>query len=95
MQIKHNPILYTYHNRHNDKLIFSKVLSTITVTGYDDQYLRCGYEDNINNINRVDPSGGPYLCIDMDLGDIIPKLKGITIKQIFINKKHLIIHTNE
>ena len=78
----------TYHNRYGDKIIFEQQDDTVIMSGYEPDFLRIGYSDDLDGcsskntdneiIGMVDPSGGPYLTVGSDLslfwGDKQPRI---------------------
>ena len=72
-----------YVNRYGDKFTFE-----LNERGNVDwkgpfEYVRCGFGDNPEDITMIDPSGGPYITLGMDM-----KLFGLKGKVIgFINKE--------
>lgn len=86
----------TYHNRYRDEITFEQNGDTIIMSGYDPEFMRYGWADDLdgdnrseNIINMVDPSGGPYLTVGSDLslfwGDKQPRI----IKSIKLLGKHI------
>lgn len=56
-----------YTNRYGDTFTFElNERSNIQWSG-DFKYVRYGFEDNPNDITMVDPSGGPYIPLGMDM----------------------------
>ena len=56
-----------YVNRYGDKFTFE-----LNERGNIDwkgsfEYVRYGFNDNPDDITMVDPSGGPYIALDMDM----------------------------
>ena len=47
----------------------------------DDGHVGCSIYDD-GSLESVDPSGGPYICIDTNLGDIHKDLDGLTVTKI-------------
>ena len=41
---------------------------------------------NKDKLSMVDPSGGPYICLNMDLEFLGKEFKGLIVKEIFPNK---------
>jgi hypothetical protein len=75
----------TYHNRYGDEIIFEQQDDTVTMTGYNPEWIRYALADDADGCNKaeehvsmVDPSGGPYLTIGSDLsffwGDKQPRI---------------------
>ena len=56
-----------YTNRYGDTFTFElNERGNIQWSG-DFEYHRFGYDDNPNDITMVDPSGGPYIPLGMDM----------------------------
>lgn len=75
----------SYFNRYKDEIIFEQQDDTITMSGYDPEWMRYGLSDDADGCNKaeevitmIDPSGGPYLTIGSDLslfwGDKQPRI---------------------
>ena len=45
------------------------------MTNHSEMGLRCGFEEDPNIINMVDPSGGPYISLGNNLKEFWPKGK--------------------
>lgn len=56
-----------YVNRYGDKFTFEKNENGNIQWSGKFEYVRYGFEDNPKDITMVDPSGGPYITIGMDL----------------------------
>ena len=56
-----------YVNRYGDKFTFElNERGNIDWKGQF-EYVRCGFNDNRDDITMIDPSGGPYIALDMDM----------------------------
>lgn len=71
-----------YINRYKDKIEFIDQDGSVIMKG--GEYLRYGIDDD-NNINMVDPSGGPYIEIGNNLNEFFNDGKDRIIKEIFIH----------
>jgi hypothetical protein len=56
-----------YVNRYGDKFTFEKNENGNIQWSGDFKYTRYGFEDNPKDVTMVDPSGGPYITLGMDL----------------------------
>ena len=56
-----------YVNRYGDKFTFEKNENGNIQWSGDFKYVRYGFEDNPKDVTMVDPSGGPYITLEMDL----------------------------
>ena len=56
-----------YVNRYGDKFTFEKNENGNIQWSGNFEYVRHGFQDNPSDIIMVDPSGGPYIALDMDL----------------------------
>ncbi len=74
-----------YHNRYGDEIIFEQQDDTVTMSGYNPEWIRYSIGDDADSCNKaeevvtmIDPSGGPYLTIGSDLslfwGDKQPRI---------------------
>lgn len=82
-----------YKNRYNDIYTFTKIDEGILFEG-DFKWFRSGSSKDPDRdiIGMIDPSGGPYLSEDMDMGIISPKFKGLIIDQFKpVEKGYLIL----
>lgn len=73
------PIIIEYINRYKDKITFEKIGNNIKMTGYG-QYM--GMSGTFDNIHSIDPSGGPYITLGMDMKHINPKFEGLIVESI-------------
>lgn len=70
----------TYYNRGGDTIMFEKLDdNTIKMSGF--KYYRTGYNDD-DSINFIDPSGGPYIGVGMNLNTYFNTKKDMIIKAI-------------
>lgn len=58
----------TYKNRYGDVFTFTPDNDGNLLWEGDFKYHRVGFEESENNLNMVDPSGGPYIDIGTDMG---------------------------
>lgn len=75
---------YKFINRYGNEILFIKEGDTFEMKGGD--YYRYLYnvddEGNFLNYNAIDPSGGPYISVGMDMEYIDKDLKGLVIESI-------------
>ena len=75
---------YKFINRYGNEILFIKEGDTFEMKGGD--YYRYLYnvddEGNFLNYNAIDPSGGPYISVGMDMDYIDKDLKGLVIESI-------------
>ena len=70
-----------YYNRYGDIIVFEKLDdNTIKMSGFE--YSRTGYNIDNETIEFIDPSGGPYIAVGMNLGNYFNTKKDMTIKAI-------------
>ena len=81
-----------YNNRYGDNIIFEQIDNEIHMSGFNMEWLRIGY-DNEKNITMVDPSGGPYLSIGMNLGLYFNDKRSSIIENIKIEENKIIFKT--
>lgn len=71
----------TYYNRQGDNIVFEKINdNTIKMSGY--QYSRSGFNEDGSKIEFIDPSGGPYIGVGMNLNTYFNTKKNMIIKAI-------------
>ena len=71
----------TYFNRYGDNIIFEKIDSnTIKMSGFI--YSRTGFNEDGSKIEFIDPAGGPFLAVGMNLCRYFNTKKEIIIKSI-------------
>jgi len=60
------------------------------------EYCRFGYNDNPDDIIMVDPSGGPYITLEYDMGMFGDELKGKKVKGFIQKDDHyeLVVNKN-
>jgi len=69
-----------YYNRQGDIIVFEKLDdNTVKMSGFD--YYRIGYNDN-TTIDFIDPSGGPFITVGMNLGNYFNTKEEMIIKSI-------------
>lgn len=70
-----------YYNRYGDIIVFEKINSnTIKMSGFE--YSRTGYNTDNETIDFIDPSGGPYIGVGMNLNTYFNTKKDMIIKAI-------------
>ena len=75
---------YKFINRYGNEILFIKEGDTFEMKGGDYyRYLfNVGKEGNFLNYDAIDPSGGPYISVGMDMEYIHEDLKGLVIESI-------------
>jgi hypothetical protein len=80
---------YKFINRYGDEITFIKEGDEIEMKGGD--YYRYLFDvdgdGNFVAYNAIDPSGGPFVNVGMDMGYIHEDLKGMVIEKIEKNDK--------
>ena len=66
----------TYTNRYGDEFTFTPDEDGNLLWEGNFEYHRYGYEETPDNLNMVDPSGGPYITIGTDMGLYHTEMKG-------------------
>ncbi len=79
----------SYNNRYGDNIIFEQIDNEIHMSGFNMEWIRVGYDDE-KNITMVDPSGGPYLAISMNLGLYFNDKQNHIIESIEIKENKII-----
>lgn len=97
-QLSDNQVLYS--NRYNDKIIFTDNGDEVEMTGYNPDWMRCGYVNNPDGsstmntdnqiIGMVDPSGGPYISLGDNLKSFFNDEKDRIVKAIKIHSDKVI-----
>ena len=69
-------------SRYNEERKFNVISKNCVEYSFkDDGHTGCSRNDD-GRLESVDPSGGPYICIDTNLGDIHKDLEGLTVMKI-------------
>lgn len=74
---------YKFINRHGSELLFIREGDTFEMKGGD--FIRFIFdlnEDDILKYHAIDPSGGPYVSVGMDMEYIHKDLKGLVIESL-------------
>lgn len=82
----------TYNNRYGDNIIFEQIDNEIHMSGFNMEWIRVGYDDE-KNITMIDPAGGPYLSIGMNLGLYFNDKRSSIIENIKIEENKVIFKT--
>ena len=70
-----------YYNRYGDIIVFEKLDdNTIKMSGFE--YSRSGYNADNETIEFIDPSGGPYISVGMNLNTYFETKEDMIIKAI-------------
>lgn len=70
-----------YYNRQGDTIIFEKINDdTVKMSGF--QYYRTGFYEDGSKIEFVDPSGGPFIGVGMNLNNYFETKEDMIIKAI-------------
>lgn len=79
---------YKFKNRYGNEILFIREGNSFEMKGGDFyRYLfNVDGEGNFLNYEAVDPSGGPYISVGMDMEYIDDNLKGLVIESIERNK---------
>lgn len=78
---------YKFINRQGDEILFIREGDTFEMKGGD--FIRFIFnlnEDDILKYHAIDPSGGPFISVGMDMEYIDKDLKGLVIESIERNK---------
>jgi len=80
---------YRFINRYSNEILFIREGDSFEMKGGD--YYRYLFnvddEGNFLNYDAIDPSGGPYISVGMDMEYIHEDLKGLVIESIERNKE--------
>ena len=78
---------YKFINRYGNEILFIKEGDSFEMKGGD--YYRYLFnvddEGNFLNYNAIDPSGGPFISVGMDMEYVHEDLKGLVIESIVRN----------
>ena len=86
LSIMGNPYFFkhmktSYYNRYGDNIVFEKTEDDkVEMSGHN--YLRTGYNKEGTDIEFVDPAGGPYIGIGMNVGTYFESKKKMIIESI-------------
>lgn len=80
-------------NRYGDEITFIQEGTLFEMRGGN--YYRYLFNSDNKGYYAVDPSGGPFVNIGMDMGGLFQPLKGFTIEEIEIDKGKIILKTKE
>jgi hypothetical protein len=70
-----------YYNRQGDTVVFEKINDdTVKMSNFD--YYRTGFNTDGSSIEFIDPSGGPYIAVGMNLSNYFNTKEDMTIKAI-------------
>ena len=80
---------YKFINRYGNEILFIKEGDSFEMKGGDFYRYLINVDDEgkFLNYNAIDPSGGPYISVGMDMEYIHKDLKGLVIESIEINEK--------
>lgn len=80
----------TYYNRYGDNIVFEKINpNTIKMSGFI--YSRTGFNEDGSKIEFVDPAGGPFIAVGMNLCRYFNTKKEIIIKEIIKTGKETLL----
>ena len=80
----------SYYNRYGDNIIFEeKENNEIHMSGFNMEWIRYGWSnEDKNRITMVDPSGGPYITINSNLGLYFGDKKQRLVESIIIDNEN-------
>jgi hypothetical protein len=83
-KLKIKKMEYKFINRYGNEILFIKEGDTFEMKGgnYYRYLFNVGKEGNFLNYDAIDPSGGPYISVGMDMEYIHEDLKGLVIESI-------------
>ena len=76
----------TFKNRYGDDITFIKNGDEIEMDG-GKYYRYISHEEPNDGYYAVDPSGGPFISVGMDMGYIHEDFKGLVVESIGIGEK--------
>jgi hypothetical protein len=90
---------YKFKNRYNEEIIFIREGNSIEMKGgnYYRYLFTVDEEGNFKSYDAIDPSGGPFISVGMDMEYIHEDLKGLIIESIEKTKEgedKIILKTN-
>lgn len=84
--------LYQVINRYGKPIRFIKRGKDFIMKGGD--YYRYLFNENGEGYYAIDPSGGPFVSVGMDMGDLHKKLKGVLIEKIERSEEEILLITS-
>lgn len=85
-----------YYNRYGDNIVFSEINENeIHMSGFNMDWVRYGWTKSEDEIDMVDPSGGPYLTVNSNLKLYFEDNKNRFIKSIKIDTDKIIFEIDE
>jgi hypothetical protein len=79
----------TYYNRYGDNIVFNKIDdNTVEMSGFE--YSRTGYNEDGTAIQFVDPAGGPFIAVGMNINRYFNVKSDMIIKSIIWDKKTIL-----
>jgi hypothetical protein len=79
----------TYQNRYGDNILFEKIDNkTVKMSGYNPKWCRTGYSD-ASTYNMIDPAGGPYIAVGMNLKHYFETKENMIIESINVKSDHV------
>lgn len=77
----------TFKNRHGEDITFIKNGDEIEMNGGEYYRYIYSHEEPNDDYYAVDPSGGPFISVGMDMGFIHEDFKGLVVESIYIAEK--------
>ena len=69
-------------SRYNEERKFTIISKNCVEYSFeDDGHTGCSFEED-GSLESVDPSGGPYICLGTNLGEVHKELEGLTVTKI-------------
>ena len=86
---------YNFKNRYNENISFIGEGETFEMKGgeYYRYLFNVDKDGNFESYHAVDPSGGPFIGVGMDMGYIHDDLKGLMVESIDRVENKLILNT--
>ena len=81
----------TYYNRYGDNRVFEKTENN-TVEMSNHNYLRIGYNEDGTAIEFVDPAGGPFIGVGMNIGTYFESKEKMIIESIELKDETIILN---
>ena len=69
-------------SRYNEERKFTIISKNCVEYSFeDDGHVGCSFQED-GSLESVDPSGGPYICLGTNLGEVRKELEGLTVTKI-------------
>lgn len=90
-------MVYKFINRYSEEILFIKKGDTFEMLGGEYYRFLFDVDDNggFLGYHAVDPSGGPFVSVGMDMGYVHQDLKGLVVNAIEKENDKIILKTKK